>query len=117
MSGGYPIDAVRHAQFTAAVPHGRVATLVENGLIVAVHDDIVHDVVGDDDVGRTLHGDRPAGTQRVDRVTRSHDVQGRLVAVERLHDALTCDVGVAVVRLGRGHSDAAQRHGEGDGAR
>src|ERR1700687_1417361 len=116
MSGGYPIDTVRHAQFTAAVPHDRGAALVEDGLIVAVHDDILPDVVGDDDVGRTLHRDRPAGTQRVDRVTRSIDVQRRLVAVQRLHDALTRDVGVAIVRLGCGHSDA-YRHREGDRAR
>src|SRR4029077_6595 len=50
ISGGYAVDAVRHAQFTAAVPYGRFAVLVEHRLVIAVHDDVVNDVVGDDDV-------------------------------------------------------------------
>src|SRR6267142_4995639 len=50
ISGGYPVDAVRHAQFAAAVPHDRFAVLVEHRLVVAVHDDVVDDVVCDDDV-------------------------------------------------------------------
>src|SRR3954454_9892489 len=61
MSGGYPVDPVDHSQFAAAVPHERFAALVEDRLVVAVHDHVVDDVVGDDDVRRALHGHRPAG--------------------------------------------------------
>src|SRR5262245_15389831 len=50
ISGRYPVDAIGHAQFTSAVPHVRFAVLVEHRLVVSVHDDIVNDVVGDDDV-------------------------------------------------------------------
>src|SRR3981081_1293376 len=53
---GYPIDAVGHAQFTAAVPHGRFAVLVEDSLVIAVDDDVVDDVVGHHDIRRPLHG-------------------------------------------------------------
>src|SRR5215475_3410359 len=81
ISGRYPVDAVGHAQFTAAVPHIRFAVLVEDRLVVSVHDDIVDDVVGDDDVRGTLHGHRPAAAQRVDRVAGAVDEQRRLVAV------------------------------------
>src|SRR5947199_2669116 len=63
ISGSYPVDAVRHAQFAAAVPYIRLAALVEDGLIVAVDDDVVDDVVGDDDIRRALHGDRPAAAE------------------------------------------------------
>src|ERR1700742_3551112 len=50
MSGGYPIDAIGHPQFTTAVPHHRIAALVEHRLVGSVHDDVVDDVVGDDHV-------------------------------------------------------------------
>src|SRR5690242_20993999 len=75
ISGRYPIDAVGHTQFTAAVPHGRLAVFVEHGLVVSVDENIVDDVVGDHHVRRTLHGDRPAAAQRVNRVAGAVDEQ------------------------------------------
>src|SRR6476620_5945060 len=73
MSGRYPVDAVDHAQFAAAVPHHRIAALVEDRLVAAVDDDVVDDVVGDHDVGRTLYGYREAAAQCVDSVAGAVD--------------------------------------------
>src|ERR1700758_594563 len=43
----YLTDAVGHAELAAAVPHNRLAALVENRLVRAVDDDVVPDVVRD----------------------------------------------------------------------
>src|ERR1700761_5768527 len=84
----YLTDAVGHAELAAAVPHNRLAALVENGLVRAVDDD-----VGDDGVARAHHRHRPAGAQRVDGVARPVDQQRGAIAVDCLLDALAGDMG------------------------
>src|SRR4029079_9413047 len=79
--GGYPVDAVCHPEFAAAVPHDGWAVLVEHRLVVAVHRDVVDDVVGHDHVRGALHGDRPAGSERGDLIAGPDHDQRRVVAV------------------------------------
>src|SRR4051812_48633658 len=81
-SGGRAVDAVHHAQFAAPVDERRVAVVVDHGLVVAVHGDVVDDVVGDDDVRRTLQCHAPAGALGVDGVAGAGDVQRGVVAIQ-----------------------------------
>src|SRR5215218_159192 len=94
-SGGRPLDVVRHAQFTAAVPDERCAVLVEDRLIPAVNGDVVDHVVGDDDVPVALNGHPPAGPQCGDLVAPAVHQQGAVAAVDRLDDAITGEVRIA----------------------
>jgi len=95
-SSGQPVDVVRHAQFAAAIPDLRSTVLVEDGLIPAVHRHVVDHVVGDDEVRVALDGYRPAGSQRGDLVAAAVHQQCAVVAVDRLLDAATGEVGIAL---------------------
>ena len=74
----------------------------QHGLVGAVHHDVVDHVVGDDDVGRPLNRYAPTRSLRGDVVSGAHHEERRLVAVEGLGDALTRDVGVAVLGMRHG---------------
>src|SRR5882757_3987244 len=102
---GYLVDSVGHSEFTATIQYRGFAGVEHHRLVGPVHDDVVDHVVGDDDVRGALNRDAPTTSLGSHVVSRAHYEERGIVAVQGLNDALTGDVGVAVLRLRRGCSN------------